>query len=227
MGMLGNLTGATTTHAGVLADSDGGLNITAIPGLSSTVQPMLIDSMYNLSSRHRVSLANTTKGDITPGLVDPGNEAETRDFIRRIFSPPIPLISLNGRPIPIGPWLNDPQGVLTESLATLERRHCDEPNLSPAELEQDLQAMGIIPTSDSVLTEANATPQELEAIQGLLKLATDPNGVHIGQDVDTPTESDFDDGELIREYEDPKDDDYVESPVKKGKRVKARSRRTA
>jgi hypothetical protein len=183
---------------------------------------MLIASKYNLSSQHCVSSANITQGDITYGLVDPSNEAETRDFLRRIFSPPIPLISLNGRPIPIGPWLNDPQGTLTQSLATFERRHRDEPDLSPTELEQDLQAMGITPTTDSVLTEANATPQELEAIQGLLKLTTDPSGAHTDQETGAPTESDCDSGELIGEYEDPKDDDYVESPIKKGKRVKSR-----
>jgi hypothetical protein len=82
--------------------------------------------------------------------------------------------------------------------------------------------MGIIPATDSVLTEANVTPQELESIQGLLKLATDPNDAHTDQDVDAPIESDCDDGELIVEYEDPKDDDYVEPPVRKGKKVKAK-----
>jgi len=72
------------------------------------------------------------------------------------------------------------------------------------------------------LTEANATPQELEAIQGLLKLAIDPNDVHTGQDIDAHTGSDCDGGEFMVEYEDPKDGDYMESPVKKSKRVKAK-----
>ena len=112
--------------------------------------------------------------------------------------------------------------MLTESLSTLEQRYRDEPNLSPTELEQDLRAMGIIRPTDSVLTEANATLQELEAIQGLLKLAMDPNGAQVGQDVDGHTESGCEDGEIIDEYEDPKDDDYVESPAKKGKAVKAK-----
>jgi hypothetical protein len=117
--------------------------------------------------------------------------------------------------------------VLTESLSTLERRYRDEPDLSPTELEQDLQAMGINSMTDNVLTEDNATPQELEAIQGLLKLATDSDGVHTDKDVDAPTESDCEDGEVIGEYEDPKDDDYVESPIKKVRGLRRRTRRTA
>jgi hypothetical protein len=208
-----------STEATVLTNGNDELNINAVPGPLSTMQPVLIASKFNLSSQQRVPSADALQGDITH-LVDPGDEAETRDFLRQIFSPGIPLISLNGRSLPIGPWLNDSQGVLTETLSSLEHRYRDEPNLSPAELEQDLQAMGIIRTTDTVLTEANATPQELEAIQGLLKLATDPNGAHISQDVDGPTESDCEDGELIGEYEDPRDDDYVESPAKKSKGVK-------
>lgn len=221
--MPGNSTEVTTTRSGVLANSDGGLNITTLPGQLSIVQPVLNTSKSNLSSQQRVSSANTIQADIPHGLADPCDEAETRDFLRRMFSPGIPLISLNGRSLPIGLWLNDPQGVLTESLGTLEQRYRDEPNLSPAELEQDLQAMGIIGTTDNVLTVDNATPQELEAIQGLLKLATDPNGAHVGQDVGGPTESDCEDGEPIGECEDHKDDNYVESPVKKGKEVKAKN----
>jgi len=146
-----------------------------------------------------------------------------RDLLRRIFSPGIPLLSLNGRPLPVGLWLNDPQGMLTEELGILEKRYRDEPNLSPAELEQDLQAMGIIGTTDSILTEANATPQELEAIQGLLKLAADPDVALIGQNVDAPTESECgDDEQPGEEYEDPNDGDYVEPSTKKSKWTKAK-----
>lgn len=113
--------------------------------------------------------------------------------------------------------------MLTEELGILEKRYRDEPNLSPAELEQDLQAMGIIGTTDSILTEANATPQELEAIQGLLKLAADPDVALIGQNVDAPTESECgDDEQPGEEYEDPNDGDYVEPSTKKSKWTKAK-----
>src|SRR6266480_4816553 len=214
--MPGNSTVMTTTHTDVFASSGGALNITAIPDPSSPIQPMSIAGMSNISSQHGVSSANTAQGDLAHDLVDPTDQAETRDFLRRIFSPGIPLISLNGRPIPINSWLNDPQGVLTEGLGTLEQHYRDEPDLSPAELEKDLRAMGIIRTTDSLLTEANATPQALEAVQGLLRLATDRNGARIGQVVDGHTGFDGEDGEVIGENEDPKDEDYVESPAKEG-----------
>lgn len=220
--MPGNSTGTTTTHASVLAAGGGRYNITAIPDPSLTIPPIQVASKSNMSSQHGVSSANITQGDMFHDFIDPSDEAETRDFLRRIFSPGTPLISLNGRPLPVGSWLNDPQGVLTEGLGALEQRYRDEPSLSPAELEQDLQAMGIIPTTDSVMTESNATTQELEAVQGLLKLATDPNGAHVGQIVDGPTGSDCDNGEFTGECEDPKDDDYVESPPKKDRAVKTK-----